>query len=154
MFHIRLFKRADTPAMITLFQRSIREVASDHYTSEQIKVWAPDVIEGEAWTKRCQSRPTWLAWSGVQLAGFVDLEGDGHLDLLYVSPDFQRCGVAKLLYQQVEKQAILQGNSKIYVEASLSARGFFEGQGFSVMKEQQVERGGQVLVNFKMVKLL
>ncbi|MDV7339838.1 GNAT family N-acetyltransferase [Terasakiella sp. A23] len=154
MFQIRLFEPGDEAAMITLFQRSIREVASLHYTPDQIKVWAPDEIDVEAWTKRCQSRPTWLVWSGDQLAGFVDLEADGHLDLLYVSPDFQRAGVAKLLYQQVEKQAVLNGNSKIYVEASLSARGFFERQGFYVIEQQEVERGGQLLTNFRMEKML
>jgi len=154
MLLIRLFEPSDSAEMITLFRRSIHEVACQHYSPQQLDVWAPQVINEVAWTKRCQSRPTWLAYDQDTLAGFVDLEDNGHLDLLYVSPDYQRVGVASSLYQEMEKQARMNDNQRIFVEASLSARPFFLRKGFSIIEEQTVEREGQKLINFRMEKQL
>ncbi len=154
MIHIRLFETEDCDAMITLFQRSVHEVACQHYNQDQLAAWAPKEIDRESWLKRCLSRPTWLAWDGDILAGFIDLEADGHLDLLYVSPDYQGQGVAKALYHEVEKQARCNKNKSIFVEASLSARLFFEKQGFHVQTRQTVERNGETFINFKMEKSL
>lgn len=154
MISIRSYCVDDTQAMIDLFRRSIHEVACAFYKPEQLAVWAPDDIDAAGWTQRCLSRPTWLALIEGQLAGFTDLEGAGHIDLLYVHPDFQRRGVAHALYRKALEQAKQNQAHEMTVEASLAARGFFELQGFKVDQEQIVERAGQQLVNFKMSKLL
>ncbi|WP_419798305.1 MAG: GNAT family N-acetyltransferase [Terasakiella sp.] len=154
MISIRLFKTPDCEAMITLFQRSVHEIACQHYNPAQLAAWAPKEINQEDWLKRCLSRPTWLAWDDNTLAGFIDLEDNGHLNLLYVSPDYQGQGLAKSLYNTVEKQARLNKNKSIFVEASLSARPFFEKQGFHVQTRQTVERKGETFINFKMEKSL
>jgi putative acetyltransferase len=154
MITLRLFKESDSPAMIKLFQRSVHEIACQYYTPAQLQAWAPQKINVENWTKRCLSRPTWLACDGDVLTGFIDLEKNGHLDLLYVNPDYQGQGVASLLYQQVEKQARCDKNKRIFVEASLSARPFFEKHGFHVQARQTVKRNAQTLINFKMEKTL
>lgn len=153
-FTLRQFTPSDVPAMVTLFYRSVHEVACAHYTPEQLKVWAPDGMTGQGWDVHFANHPTWLAFNGGQLAGFTDLEADGHLDMMFVSPDFQGQGVASLLYGAVEQQAVVQKNRRIYVEASLSARGFFERKGFNVIEAQMVERNQVFLKNFRMEKLL
>lgn len=153
-FDIRLYQKGDAPVMINLFRNAVRKVALKDYTPEQTRAWAPDEINAVAWEQRCLSRPTWLAFDQSILAGFIDLESDGHLDVLYVSPDHQGVGVASCLYACVEAQAIHNGNKTIYVEASLTAKPFFERKGFYVLTAQDVERGGQLLVNFKMEKIL
>ncbi|NVJ91405.1 MAG: GNAT family N-acetyltransferase [Methylocystaceae bacterium] len=153
-FDIRLYQKGDAPVMIDLFRNSVRKVALKDYTSEQTRVWAPDDINAVEWEQRCLSRPTWLAFDQGILAGFIDLESDGHLDVLYVSSDHQGVGVASGLYACVEAQALRNGNKTIYVEASLTAKPFFERKGFRVLTAQDVERGGLVLVNFKMEKFL
>lgn len=42
---------------------------------------------------------------------------------------------------------------RLWVQASLTARPFFEGRGYRVVKAQQVERRGVLLPNFVMEKL-
>lgn len=153
-FTLRLFEPGDVPAMVTLFYRSVHEVACAHYTPEQLMVWAPDDMTGQGWDVHFANHPTWLAFQEGQLAGFTDLEADGHLDMMFVSPDFQGQGVASLLYEAVEKQALEQNNKRIYVEASLTARGFFERKGFHVVEAQMVERNQVSLKNFRMEKRL
>jgi putative acetyltransferase len=151
---IRLYKEGDASDMINLFRDSVRKVAIKDYTLQQTRAWAPDEIDETLWTKRCLDRPTWLVFYQGILAGFIDLESDGHLDLLYVSPDFQGVGVASCLYNCVEEQAYRNHNERIFVEASITAKGFFERKGFSVVRSQTVERGGQWFTNFKMEKIL
>lgn len=153
-FTLRLFDPADVPAMVTLFYRSVHEVACEYYSPEQLAVWAPDGMTGQGWADHFATHPTWLALKAGQLAGFTDLEADGHLDMMFVSPDFQGQGVASLLYAAVEKQALVQENKRIYVEASLSARSFFERKGFHVLEAQMVERNQVRLKNFRMEKRL
>lgn len=152
MFHIQTFTPADTTAMITLFYRSVHEVACEYYSPAQLDAWAPRDMDAQAWQARCQNRQTWLALDKDTLAGFIELEDDGHLDLLYVSPDYQRCGVARQLYIQAEEYAQKKGLTRLFVEASLSARGFFERRGFKLMTSQEVSRNGETLINFKMEK--
>jgi len=152
MFHIQQFTPADTAAMITLFYRSVHEVACQHYSPAQLDAWAPRDMDAKAWQARCENRQTWLAWQMDTLAGFLELEKDGHLDLLYVSPDYQRCGVARQLYEKAERHAHETGINSLFVEASLSARGFFETHGFKVISAQEVSRNGETLINFKMKK--
>ena len=41
---------------------------------------------------------------------------------------------------------------RVTTHASITARPFFEQRGYRVVKEQQVERRGQMLTNYVMVK--
>ena len=73
----------------------------------------------------------------------------GYLDRLYVGKDFQRRGVASALC------AAREGGSsapKFTTHASITARPFFQKQGYRVLKEQRVERKGVRLTNFVMEK--
>lgn len=87
-----------------------------------------------------------------QLLGFIELEEDGHIDCTYVYPQFQRTGVARLLYDALETKARQQKIQHLYVEASIVARPFFEGRGFSFVKENCVSRNGESFTNFTLEK--
>jgi putative acetyltransferase len=149
---IRPYNRADLDEVIAIFLGAIREIASRDYTPAQIEAWAQ--VDRDGWDRRRLSRPTWVAVRGDALAGFTDLEPDGHLDFMFVHPAHQGVGVATALLAQVEAAARDQGLSRIFSEVSLTARPFFEARGFSVTQAQLVERRGQTLKNFKMAKAL
>lgn len=82
------------------------------------------------------------------IIGFGDIDKTGYLDRLYVHKNYQRKGVATTICNKLE-QAV-QG--KIVTQASISARLFFEKRGYKVIKEQQVERQGVILINYVMEK--
>lgn len=153
-FLIRPVEAADIAAMITVFQRSVWDVAIRDYSEAQTKAWAPEKIDVKAWQDNFLSHPTFVAVQGEEVIGFSDLQATGHLDMMFVAPHVQGQGVAKALYEAVEQQAYDQALAKITVHASLTARGFFEKQGFQVEKQQEVERNGQVFTNFRMEKIL
>ncbi|MGY5802584.1 GNAT family N-acetyltransferase [Rhizobium sp. LEGMi12c] len=152
-FSVKRYEPSDTQATIDIFLRAIREVASKDYSPAQIAAWAK-IDDPEIWAQYRASRPTWLAMDGSTPIGFTDLKSDGCLDMMFVSPDYQGKGVAGLLLATVENAALKQGFQRIFTEASLTARPFFERKGFVVMTAQQVEKRGQILPNFLMEKTI
>jgi len=145
---IRPYRATDLDAVITIYQRAIREVAIRDYNQDQVNAWSQ--VDRTVWTGRRLSRPTWVAWIGTDAAGFTDLEPDGHLDMMFVHPNFQGRGVAKALVHTVLQAARAQGLTRIFTEASLTARPFFERCGFALIAAQDVETRGQKLRNFQM----
>ncbi len=149
---IRAYRSTDLDAVIAIFLGAIREVASRDYAPAQIDAWAQ--VDRAAWASRRLDRPTWVAVIGPAAVGFTDLEPDGHLDMMFVHPAHQGVGVATALLGTVEAAARAQGLVRLFTEASLTARPFFERRGFSVVAAQCVEKRGQRLKNFRMAKVL
>jgi putative acetyltransferase len=149
---VRRYVAADLDAVVDIFQRAIREIACKHYDPDQIAAWSE--VDAGAWAPHRLSRPAWIAEFGQDPAGFTDLEPDGHLDMMFVHPDFQDRGVATALLNSVEGAARKQGLAEIFTEASITARPFFERRGFQFIAPQQVECLGQFLTNFRMRKVL
>ena len=96
-----------------------------------------------------------VAWEQNSIAGFADIDlAEGYLDRMYVSKDFQRQRVATALLSQLEQAAKDAGCQKITSDVSITARPFFERNGFRVIRRQEVVRRDVTLVNFKMEKEL
>jgi putative acetyltransferase len=88
------------------------------------------------------------------ITGFSSLEEDGELDMMYVHKDYQGQGIASLLIQQIYKKAAELGLSRLTAYVSITARPFFEKQGFKVMETQQVQLGEVTLTNYEMIKTI
>lgn len=84
----------------------------------------------------------------------MELDPDGHIDCAYVSPLFQRQGVASALLKHVIGVAKKQNIKQLYVEASIMAKPLFESFGFVIKHENQVVRNNIVLLNYTMVKTI
>ncbi|MBO9192719.1 GNAT family N-acetyltransferase [Rhizobium sp. 16-449-1b] len=153
MLQVRRYTADDCDDTIAIFLAAIREVASRDYSPAEIEAWAK-VEDRAAWAERRSSRPTFVAEHAGRAIGFSDLEPDGHLDMMFVHPAHQGIGVASLLLSTVEEEARRQRIGRIFTEASLTARPFFERRGFSVIARQSVEKRGQRLTNFRMEKFL
>lgn len=151
---LRPFKPTDIDALIELFRLSVRRGTAEHYSHAQRIAWAPDVIDREHWLNKQQNKQTWVASLNHTMAGFADLEPDGHIDMLFVHPDFYRRGIATLLLEKLEQEAKRQSISRLFVEASLTAYPVFENAGFSVNARQTVHHNGQDFINFRMEKIL
>lgn len=151
---IRPYVASDASTLTSLFRSSVREIASSDYTASQIREWAPDLIDEVRFGQKCLSRPTWVAEVGGHIAGFSDLEPDGHVDMLYVHPEFQRRGVARALLKYIEETARAAALRRLYTEASIAARPAFEALGFRTIEPQTVTIRGAFMTNYKMEKWL
>ena len=88
------------------------------------------------------------------IIGFCGLGAEGRVDLLYTDYRFQRQGLARNLYREVETEARRRGARRLFTEASITARPFFESMGFGVIREQRVEFGGICVKNDAMERHL
>jgi putative acetyltransferase len=151
---IRPYVPSDLPALVDLLHGSVRRVARRDYSHDQVVAWAPEEVDWEARARRHSSRPTWVAEIGGVVAGFADLEADGHIDFMYVHADHQGKGIASLLLKRIESAAREQALGRLFAEVSVTARPFFERRGFRVQAENSVSVRGQTLSNFRMEKML
>jgi putative acetyltransferase len=86
--------------------------------------------------------------------GFAELEPDGHVGRVYVSADHQRRGIGRQLLAAVVAEARRVGLARLFTEASITARPFFESQGFVVLAPQVVTCRGAEFVNYRMARVL
>ena len=151
---VRDYEAGDAEPICRLFYETVRAVNLRDYSPEQVRAWAPEVPDPAAWHGRMSGRHTLVAEDEDGVAGFAELEEDGHLDMLYCRRDAVGRGVGTLLYAAVEERAGDLGVEKISTEASITARPFFERHGFRVLRQNTVSRGGVGLTNFSMEKTL
>jgi putative acetyltransferase len=104
------------------------------------------------WERRLAALHTIIAEQDGVLAGFASYEDDGHLDFLFVHPAFARRGIATRLYLQVESALSAAQVTRVFTDASLAARPFFEHHGFKVDAEELIGRRGVQLRRFAMSK--
>jgi putative acetyltransferase len=149
---VRAYRAEDLDDLIAVFTGSVRIVARRDYSEAQVMAWAPDQPDRQRWAERCGSRPTWVAEIEGVIVGFSDLEPDGYLDRMYVHHAYQGRGVASALLDRVQAAAKAQGLDRLFTEASITARPFFERRGFVVLAPQTVEVRGQRFTNFRMEK--
>ncbi len=151
---VRTYEIGDTKQIVQLFYDTVHEINIRDYTKAQVDAWAPKDIDVESWTKNLSSKFTFVAEEGETIAGFGELEANGHIDCFYCHKDFQRQGIGRIILGQIDAKAINLGLKKLFTEASITAKPFFESQGFMVVKKQEVERRGQKFINFAMEKLI
>ena len=138
---VRRYRAGDLDSVIAVFQGAIRNVASRDYTPAQVAAWS--AVDRAEWAPWRLSRPAWVAEIDGAVAGFTDLEPDGHLDMMFVHPERQGMGVATTLLAALEAYAVENGIRRLFAEASITARPFFARRGFTVIRRDLVEQGGE-----------
>lgn len=149
---LRPYEIPDTSEIMQLFYDTIHQVNILDYTKEQVDAWAPENMNIEAWIQSLSSRFTYVAEEAGKIVGFGELEADGHIHRFYCHQDFQRQGIGTKILGQIELKAKELEIQKLFTEASITAKPFFESHNFIVIKKQEVERRGQKLINFIMEK--
>ena len=145
---LRRYVAADAVATLRCFRRAVRGTAARDYDAEQIESWV--TVDEEAWGSRRARVDTWVAERDGRLVGFGDIDDEGYIDMVFVDPDAGRSGVASALVEHLVSLARERGLGELSVQASLTARPFFERHGFVVTAEQRVGLRGSVLANFRM----
>lgn len=153
---IRPFQRSDATELASLFFNTIRTVNAKDYNPEQLRAWAPNLEswDMDRWRDSFSGKHVFLAEVNGRLAGFGELEPNGHIDRFYISKDHVGQGVGRFIYAALEEKARLLKLKQLFVEASITAKPFFERMGYVVQKEQVVRRNEVDFINFVMTKNL
>lgn len=151
---IRRYKTEDCPEIIELFYNTVHTVNVKDYQLAQLNAWAAKDIDSSQWDRSLSANYTIVVENKGIIVGFGDLNCTGYFDHLFVHKDFQRQGIATLLADELERYASENNIAVVTTEASITAKPFFEHRGYQVMKQQTVERKGQMLINFLMRKMM
>ena len=146
---LRKYTETDCATLAQLFYDTIHTVNARDYSREQLDAWATNRVNLEAWNESFQAHHTVVAEMDDNIVGFGDMDETGYLDRLYVHKDYQRRGVATAICDALEQNTKA---AEFTTHASITARPFFEKRGYTVVREQQVERRGVLLTNFVMKK--
>ena len=145
--YIRRYRPPDCGALADLFRETVHSVNARDYSPEQLAAWAPGTADLDAWDRSFREHCTLVAVEDGVIVGFGDLGPSGYLDRLYVHKDFQRRGAASALCAALEGAVEAE---RIVTHASITARPFFEGRGYRVVRERRVVRHGVPLTNYRM----
>ncbi len=145
---------ADVPVLAAIFQASIEQLAEDDYDDAQRNAWAAAADDEAAFGARLTAALTIVATVQGAPVGFIALEGKEQIEMLYVYPRSARQGVATLLCDAIEKLAAGRGAKKLIVDASDTAKSFFDLRGFEAVRRQTVSIGDCWLGNTRMEKQL
>ena len=146
LMQIRLFRPQDTDQIAQLFHQTVHQINRRDYSSSQCLAWSPEDIYFRDWATVCASRYTFVAEIENAITGFGELEANGHIDCFYCHKDYQRCGVGSQIYQAIEEKAVEFGLKRLFTEASITAKPFFQHLGFVIITEQQVSCRGKLLL--------
>lgn len=152
---VRDYTAADAAPTLAVFRAAVTVTASGHYDAEQIAAWAGPAEDNlPRWHAARTAYPTIVAVIGDEVAGFSDVDADGYIDMLFVSPRFGRRGVATRLLAEVESRARASGCDALTVSASLLLRPLLERHGFVVESQLAPEVNGVTMTSFAMRKNL
>lgn len=150
---IRRLAAQDIPEMRKLFRTTVLTVNSKDYTKEEVEDWASCGDSVEHWKELLAKNDYIGALDGQGgIVGFSSMNAEGYLHSMFVHKDWQGKGVATLLLSEVKKIARRYGVHKISVEVSVTARPFFEKNGYKVVKEQKAKANRLYLTNYVMEK--
>ena len=144
----------DVPLLAEIFRAAIEDLTADDYSEAQQEAWASAADDEEEFGAKLAGELTLVATFGGAPVGFASLAGSTRIDMLYVHPAAAGQGAGAMLCDALEKLAAARGSKELTVDASDSARGFFEKRGFSAQSRNTVSLAGEWLANTTMTKPL
>jgi putative acetyltransferase len=144
----------DAQPLATLFRAAILTLAASHYDAAQCQAWADVADDLDAFDARLARGVTLVAQIGDEYAAFGQLFPSDHVEMLYVSPAWNRRGLATALIARLEALARDAQAVTLDTDASALARPVFERAGFSLVAQESVRRGSVSLPRFHLCKPL
>jgi GNAT superfamily N-acetyltransferase len=130
---VRPASDADAGAACDVLRRSIRELCvADHGHDEQVlSAWLAN--------KTPENVRTWInspssfsvvAVEGAEVRGFGLVQRDGEIQMCYLVREAQYRGAGKLMLRALEEQAARWGLNAVFLTSSVTARQFYERNGY------------------------
>jgi putative acetyltransferase len=153
-FALRPFLPADAPVLAEIFRAAIAELTADDYSEAQQEAWASAAEDQHEFAQKLGKQLTLVATMQGSPIGFASLAGTDKLDMLYVHPGVAGHGAAAMLADALEKLAAARGAKTLNVDASDTARGFFEKRGYVAQQRNSIAIGDEWLANTTLSKTL
>ena len=149
---LRPFLPADAPMLAAIFRASIEDLTTDDYDEDQRTAWAAVAEDEAAFGLKLAGLLTLVATLDGAPAGFASLKGNEKIEMIYVYPAVAGQGIGTLLVDALEKLGRARGAARLEVDASDTARGFFERRGYRPQQRNMVPLNGEWLANTTLEK--
>ncbi|MFP3341674.1 GNAT family N-acetyltransferase [Vreelandella aquamarina] len=139
-----------------VFYHAVMQGAAAHYGLDERLAWANALPrEASAWAARQALYTTLVAACDGRCVGFLELNiSAGRIETLYVWPSLAGRGIGTTLLIHAERILLEHGVSQVEIEASLVLFERLQRRGFDNLGEQWVERSGEMLRRYRLVKQL
>lgn len=139
-----------------IFHNAVIELAPPFYNAAQIALWANFPIHhSDAFGELLLQGHTVIAFTpDDDIAGFGQLHPNNYVSLLYVSPHYQRQGIATTIYHQLETLARRHQQATLTVTASKLSQPLFEKMGFELLETEYALRNNIAFERYLMMKIL
>ncbi|MBT3982956.1 MAG: GNAT family N-acetyltransferase [Bacteriovoracaceae bacterium] len=141
-YTIRKSKIEDKEAINKAHVLSIREVCSKDYTSEQIAGWSALVYSDDIWKKNVAHDHHLVIVVDNSIQGFchskLHPENLGEIMGLYLTPMMIGIGAGRKIFGESLEFLIQGGAKKIHIDATRTAKGFYQKMGFSISGVEQL----------------
>jgi len=148
---IRSYQQGDEQEIAYIYYNTIHKVNIQDYTQEQVNAWAPlTSLETNRWLKKFEAINPLVAVIDGQIVGFAEFEANGHIGCFFCHHEWIGKGVGSALMRAINTQATQKKIHRIFTEVSITARPFFEKQGFFIICEHVDIKRGVELMCYKM----
>ncbi|CAN5408104.1 GNAT family N-acetyltransferase [soil metagenome] len=150
---IREFQEGDELSLWNVFYSAVHVTTAADYSPEQIELWATTVNPDMAkWTNRMRGIRPFVAESDGEIVGYADVQPNGYIDHVFVSPTVARRGVGSALMRRILETARDRGMSVLTSNVSVTAQPFFYYWGFEIQSMNPACICGITFRNFQMRK--
>lgn len=151
---IRRYIEGEEAEIGRLFYNTIHKINSKDYHQDQINAWAPEPFDLHRVAQKIRTINPYVVILDGKIVAYADIQADGYIDHFFCHHDYQGMGIGRRLFAKLARTASENGVTELYANVSITARPFFEAMGFSVEKTQTVKQRDQVLINYRMVRIV
>ncbi len=127
---IREAKNDDTTRICEIHRSSVRILARDHYSTQEINGWVGGLTPA-SYEEVVQTRECFVAEKCGEIVGFGQLKaGSERIEAVFVAPECSRQGVGAALLSHLEWVANAQGIRCLQLSASLNSVEFYTRAGY------------------------
>jgi putative acetyltransferase len=148
---IRSYRSSDCATLAQIYYDTIHTANAADYTPAQLDAWATGNVDLQVWDNYFLTRNSFVAEIDGKIVGFSDIDDTGYLGRLYVHKDYLGRGIGKALCDAAEMAVDVP---KYTLHSSITARPFYEKQGYRTVEVRQMERKDQFLTIYVMEKTI
>jgi putative acetyltransferase len=148
---IEQFEPKHAAAVARVHRKSIRQIASDDYSQEEIATWSSQVSKD---LEIPEDKHRFVALQGEAVVGFAEYRENNEITAVYVHPRFTRQGIGSQLLSKTEDDAQRRGLTYLKATITVTAKPFYEEHGYDVLHETTYQIEDQDLKVYKVLKEL
>lgn len=145
----RKARMEDAAAVTDIVQKTKAEIYPKYYPKEVVDFFG-QLHCYEHIAADIQKQKVYVLEAGGVLVGTGSYEGN-HITRVYVLPQYQKKGYGRYILQALEKEIAAQQN-RIFLEASLPARKFYENNGYKTVKHEEWKCENDVVLVYDLME--